>query len=349
MVELSWAQAEPAPGRFDPDYLASVRAQVDAQLGAGRPVTLGLGLHATPDWVLALPDARFVDQNGTVSTEANLVFAQDARAAAQAYLTQLGDRLDLAAFAAVRLTSGGSPEVLYPGDGFWAFDRHSQTGVGLPPSMPRNPLPGWRPGTLGPDAGQVRAWADWYVAALDDVVAWQIDVLDHLGFRGRYEILTPGTGVQPRDYDIAVRAGLPPGLLGSGAAWQVFYAGLPRRSDIVAYVSSVADGSGGDDDCRPDDDTVPVDAPAATGWSATRWISALARRNGFAVAGENPGWRQSDRLDASYVDLSESGMMVAAVRQARSCGLETFYWAHDAQLWDGTVPFDRYAELVGPR
>ncbi len=349
MVELAWEHAEPAPGRFDLDYLKSVRGQVDALRAAGRPVTLGLGLHATPGWVLALPDARFVDQDGNVSTQVNLVFAQNARTAAEGYFAQLATQLDLSTLDAIRLTSGGSPEVLYPDAHYWAFDRHAQTGDGLPPSMPPNPLPGWRPRTPGPDEAQVRSWADWYVGGLDNVVTWQIDALGHLGFRGRYEIVTPGLGVQPRAYDKLVRDGLPLGLLGAGAAWQVFYAGLPRRPDVVAYVSSVADGSGGDDDCQPGDDAVPLDAATPGSWSATRWIATLARRNGFAAAGENPGWHQSSALDARYVDLSDTGMMAAAVRQARSCGLDTFYWAHDAQLWDGTVPFARYAELVGSK
>lgn len=348
MVELSWEQAEPAPGRFDVEYLKSIREQIDTLRAAGRPVTLGLGLHATPGWVLALPDGRFVDQDGTVSAEANFVFAQNVRTAAEGYFTELANRFDLSALDAVRLTSGSSPEVLYPGGGhYWAFDRHVQTGDGLPPSIQPNPLPGWRPGTPGPDEGQVRSWADWYVAGLDDVVTWQMDAFAHLGFRGKYEIVTPGLGVQPRAYDKLVRDGLPSSLLGMGVAWQAFYAGLPRRPDVVAYVSSVADGSGGDDDCQPGDDAVGLDTAAPGSWSAVRWIASLARRNGFAVAGENPGWHQSSALDARYVDPSATGMMAAAVRQARSCGLATFYWAHDAQLWDGTVPFDRYAQLIG--
>ena len=114
-------------------------------------------------------------------------------------------------------------------------------------------------------------------------------------------------------------------------------------------MSSVADGSGADDDCLPGDDAVALDAVAPASWSATRWIATLARRSGFAVSGENPGWHQSNALDARYVDVADTGMMAAAVRQARSCGLDTFYWAHDAQLWDGTVPFDRYAQLIALR
>lgn len=350
MVELSWARAEPTSGGFDLGYLQSMRAQAEALHAAGRPMALGLGLHDTPDWVLALPDARFVDQFGNLSAEANLVFDQAARDAAEAYFAKVAAQLDLSTFDAIRITSGGLPEVLYPGGGrYWAFDVNAQGGPGRPPSLPPNPLPGWRPGTSGPDAAQIGSWADWYVGALDNVVTWQIDALGRLGFRARYQIVTPGVGVQPGGYDQAVGAGLPPGLLGAGVAWQRFYTLLPRRPDIVAYVSSVADGSGNDDSCGPGDDAVPVDDAATTSWSATRWISSLARREGFAVAGENPGWHQSGALDARYVDTSGKGMMTAAVRQARSCGLSAFYWAHDAQLWDGTVPFDLYARLIGSK
>jgi len=39
-------------------------------------------------------------------------------------------------------------------------------------------------------------------------------------------------------------------------------------------------------------------------------------------------------------------MLASAVRQARSCHFTTFYWAHDKQLWDGTVPFTAFADQV---
>jgi len=212
--------------------------------------------------------------------------------------------------------------------------------------MPRNPLPGWRPGQDGPTRDEVRRWADWYVGALDDEVDWQIATYARLGFHGRYLVLTPGVGVLPAEYDQAISDNLPPGLLGTGDAWQVFYRGLPPRPDLVAYVSSVADGSGGNAPCRATDRSVPLDSPDVRTWSASRWISRLAREHGLPVAGENPGWNQSDALDASYRDLSDVGMMAAALRQADTCGFTTFYWAHDERLWDGTVPFGAYAETL---
>jgi len=347
MVELSWKQFEPSPGQFDQDYIRSMQARVESLQSTGRTITLGLGMHDPPAWLLALPDSRFVDQSGEVSAEPNLVFNQQLRAEAQRYLGQVAAEFDLGDMEAIRLTSGGNSEVLYPSGGnYWAFDQNAQNGENLPPSMAPNPAPGWRPGDEGLTDAQVRQWADWYIGALADVVAWQINVLSQLGYHGRYQVVTPGSGVQPSDYEEALHQRLPPGLLGQGAAWQVFYRGLPRRADIVAYISSVADGSGGDDSCTLDDRMVALTAPETDRWSATRWISRLADEYGFGKSGENPGWHHPVSLDQSYRDLSSRGMMAAAVRQARSCGFESFYWAHDDQLWDGTVSFGHYAGYI---
>ena len=346
-VEIDWMRAEPAEGRFDEDYLRSVHDQVETFRADGRTITLDPTLHYTPDWVRDKPDGRLVDDAGNVSDQADFVFSQTVRDAAQGYLAKLASEFDLARVAAVRVTSGTDTEVLYPADGhYWAFGRNAQNGPDRPPTMAPNPAPGWHPGEDGLTGDQVRRWADWYVGALNDEVNWQIATYSRLGFRGSYLVLTPGVGVQPADYDRAISQNLPPGLLGTGAAWEVFYRGLSRRPDVVAYVSSAADGSGGNDACRPSDRSVPLDSPDVHGWSATRWITRLAREYGFPVGGENPGWHQSHSLDVSYRDLSGDGMMAAAVEQARSCGFTTFYWAHDERLWDGTVPFGAYAKNI---
>ncbi|WP_433803615.1 hypothetical protein [Actinomycetospora sp. CA-084318] len=344
MVELSWSRIEPAPGRFDDAALRALRADVDALRRDGRTVALGLGLHDTPDWVLALPDARLVDASGVASPYAALVFDQRLRELAEAYLARVAAVVDLRAVDSVRLGAGGLGEVLYPDGGWWAFDRNAQNGPDRPPSLPPNPAPGWVPGSGGlPDDG-VRAWADWYVGALADVVRWQMTTLSGLGFGGSFEVLTPGVGVVPAAYDDAVARGLPEGRLGTGAAWAALYAALPRDGRVVASVTSVADGSGDDDPCTPDDRSVALDDPAVAGWSATRWITRVAGEHGLAVTGENPGHGASADLDAAYRDPSEQGMAATAWRQARSCGLRTLSWAHDRQLWDGTLPFAAFAD-----
>jgi hypothetical protein len=335
VVELGWGRFEPEDGEFDEDFIESVRSEIDALRAAGRTVTLDLAIHYAPDWLLDEPDSRLVDDQGNTGDGPNLIFNQRVRDAAMDYFRHVAVGLDL------------DEEVFYPSNGhYWAFDDNAQNGPDLPPSMEPNPAPGWRPGTGDLSPEQVREWADWYVGALDDVVEWQMNVWTSLGFRNSFEVLTPGSGVRPRQYEEAIREGLPPGLLGAGGAWHVFYSRLPRDPRIIAYVSSVADRSGGNDSCTPEDGSVALDSPSAESWSATRWISRVAREYGYPVSGENPGSGQPGSFGDYYGDLSPRGMMASAVRQARDCGFDTFYWAHDRQLWDGTVPFEAYAEHV---
>ena len=347
MMELSWRQYEPRRGHVDRAYAAQLRSQLDTFLAAGRRVTLGLGLTDPPGWVYDIPDSRLVDQHGERSKELNFIFNQSVREAADEYLVRLAEDLPLQQVWAVRINSGSQVEMIYPGHGsYWAFDANAQNGRDRPPSMPANPLPGWKPGDRSVAVSEVRRWADWYVGALDDVADWQVSQLSGLGFKGWYQILTPGSGVRPDDYNRAVADHLPDGLTGIGAVWSVFYAQLRRNGHIVAYVTSMADRSGGDDVCQPDDRRVAVDDPAADRWSSTRWISRLADEYGLPKNGENPGWNFPATLNAHYQDPSPAGMMQAAFRQMISCGFQGMYWAHDEQLWNGTSSFARYAALV---
>lgn len=351
MVELGWYRVEPVEGEFDDRPPRAVRSEIDALRAAGRTVTLDLAIHYAPDWLLNQPDSRLVDDQGNVGEGPNLVFNQKVRDAAENYFRHIAAGLDLRNVDAIRLGAGWYAEVFYPDNGhYWAFDQNAQNGPDLPPSMQPNPAPGWRPGSGDLSIEQAREWAEWYVGALTDVVEWQIDVWTRLGFRGSFEVMTPGSGVRPRQYEQAIRERLPPGLLGAGGAWHVFYSRLPRNPNIVAYVSSVADRSGDNDSCAPGDRSVALDSPTAESWSATRWIARLAGEYGYPVSGENPGWGQPGSFGQYYRDLSPQGMMASAVRQARSCNFRAFYWAHDRQLWDGTVPFEAYAEqIAAPR
>ncbi|MGH3220063.1 MAG: hypothetical protein ACRDPY_15390, partial [Streptosporangiaceae bacterium] len=64
------------------------------------------------------------------------------------------------------------------------------------------------------------------------------------------------------------------------------------------------------------------------------------------VAGENPGLNLPASLDTFYTNTTSTGMMAAALAQARSCGFVAYYWAHDVHLWDGTIPFTHYAAAI---
>jgi hypothetical protein len=108
---------------------------------------------------------------------------------------------------------------------------------------------------------------------------------------------------------------------GVGAVWDRYYAMLPNKNKVIAYISLVADQSGGNDLCQASDTSVSLTSATMDSWSATRWITRIANQN---------------------------GMMATALAQARSCGFTVFYWAHDVHLWDGTIPFTTYASCITP-
>ncbi len=348
MFEFDWASFEPSPGVFSSSYLATMEGYLQAYQAAGMKVTLGLGLEDPPSWVFSLPDATYVNQFGGQSNEANFVFSAAVRQAAAGYLNQIAADIPLSSFWAIRLTSGGDPEMLYPGDGaYWAFDNAALTGNGLAAGMSPNPDPNWTPGTPGLSQAQIDAWVNWYVGGLDNVTDWQMQTLSGLGFNGYYETVTPGSGTRPDGLAREELFNLPDdGTTGMGAVWDRYYAMLPDKTNVIAYISSVADNSGGNDDCQPSDTSTPVTSPVMDSWSATRWISAIAHQNGLAVGGENPGYGMPAMFDFDYRDTSSGGMMDDALSQAQSCGFLVFYWAHDVHLWDGTLPFSSYANSI---
>jgi hypothetical protein len=348
MLELNWASFEPRPGVVSASYLATMRSCLRAYQAAGQHVTLGLGLHYPPSWVFSLFAASYVNQHGEVSTEPDFVFSQAVRSAAARYLSLVAAALPLPDFWAIRLTSGGDGEMLYPPGGtYWAFSTPALTGTGLAAGMTPNPHPNWRPGQPGLSPAQIDRWVNWYVGGLVNVTAWQLQTLSRLGFTGYYQTVTPGSGTRPGDLAEDEQQNLlDHDTTAVGAVWDRYYGLLGHHDNLMAYISSVADRSG-DDDCGQADDTLmPLTSAELNSWSATRWITRVARGHGLAVGGENPGYGLPDHLNGHYTNPSAAGMMASALRQARSCGFTVFYWAHDCHLWDGTVPFSRYADMI---
>jgi hypothetical protein len=347
MFELNWASFEPKPGVFSASYLAAMQSDLQVFRAAGMQVTLGLGLEDPPSWVFSLPDSTYVNQYGSISNEADLIFSKAVRQAAASYFTQVSTDLPLSDFWAIRLTSGGDDEMLYPpGGAYWAFSHAARTGVGLPATMTPNPFPNWRPGHPGLTPTQIDRWVNWYVGGLDDVTDWQMQTLSGLGFTGYYQLVTPGSGTRPDVLCTEEQQDLPNGTTGVGAVWNRYYSMLPDKTKVVAYVSSVADESGEDDSCQPGDDSLPLTSPLMDSWSATRWISRIADAGKLLVAGENVGYQIPKSLDAHYINTSSYGMMADAIRQAVSCKFQVFYWAHDINLWSGPVTLALYAGYV---
>ncbi len=351
MFEFNWAAYEPAQGKYAASYLTAMKAQLAAYQAAGMKVTLGLGLQDPPAWALALANGTYIDQTGTPAPgAADLVFSAAVRTAVAAYLAKINTAMPLSQFWAIRLgDAAGDGEMLYPGDGtYYAFTPSALTGTGLPAGVGKNPDPAWTPGTPGLTPAKITKWITWYVGGLDNLTSWEMTTLGSLGFTGYYQTLTPGSGTRPDQLVTDENSNLPnDGTTGVGAVWQLYYANLPSTAHVIAYISSVADQSGGNDLCTTADDAQPLTNPALDAWSATRWITRIANQYGLPVAGENPGLNLPASLDTFYTNTTATGMMAAAVAQARSCGFTAYYWAHDVHLWDGTIPFTDYAAAIG--
>ena len=348
MLELDWSRFEPSPGVFSASYVSGMKSQLQAYQAAGMKVTLALGTYDPPSWVSSLADSSYVDQTGAKSTDANFVFSAAVRQAAATYMAHIAASFPLSSFYAIRLTSGGNGEVLYPGGGtYWAFDNAALTGKGLAAGMTRNPDPNWKPGTSGLSQAQIRAWVNWYVGGLDNVTNWQMQTLSGLGFKGYYETVTPGSGRRPDGLAQTEQQNLSnDGITGVGAVWNLYYAKLPTKTNVIAYISSVADQSGANDTCVTSDDSLALTTPSMDSWSATRWITRIANQYGLTVGGENPGYNDPASLNTFYTNTSTTGEMAVSLAQARSCGFTVFYWAHDTDLWDGTLPFADYAAEI---
>ena len=199
MFEFDWAAFEPEQGTFNSSYLASMETDLAAYQAAGMDITFGLGLQDPPAWVFKLADATYVDQKGDVSTEADFVFSAAVRGAADTYLAQIAASIPLSDFWAIRLTSGGDDEMVYPGTGtYWAFSSSALTGNGLPAGMTANPYPAWTPGTAGLTPEEIKQWVTWYVSGLDNVTDWQMQKLNETRLHRLLRDRHPWLGHPPR-------------------------------------------------------------------------------------------------------------------------------------------------------
>jgi hypothetical protein len=345
-LELGWDSYEPSDGVFSSTYASDARQRLAAMRSAGQKVVLGIGLQYPPAWVFNYPNSRYVDQFGNnAGNIANLTWNATLRQKVEQYVARVNADLGLNNFWAIRIGSGGLIETLYPGEGgrnaFWAYDAGAQAST---------PYGGWKPGQTSWNGSsfstsQVGAWYDWYVSSLTDGVNWQLGVFRRSGYTGFLQVLMPGQGVRPVDSAKAI-AGYLGGsgdgnqTVGRGAAWDRVIAKIADRTNVVAYVSSMADGSGNNDLCQSGDASVSTNSTTVTQWSATRWISYLANQAGLAKNGENPGRSDTNTYGAT--------MMNVTAAQMKSCGFQGMMWAHDSNLYDGVsgVTLDTYASLI---
>lgn len=257
-------------------------------------VILSLGLHYPPTWTAMLPCNRYMDQHGAIAGGINLVWSGKSRWFAERYMRRVLEDLGPSNIWAVRIGLDAGGESLYPAsdaaNSYWAFDPAAQHGC---------PYQGWRPGqTTWKGAPfpttMVQAWYDWYLQSLVDCLNWQTDWFTRWSDIRNFQVLMPGLGSRPSEYATAISSHLNGSgdanrTMGRGAVWHKVIEGLRNKGSVVVYISSMADGSGGDDLCQPTDATVSLSSPVVDRWSAVRWISYLARRYGLPVSGENPG------------------------------------------------------------
>ncbi|HLG70905.1 MAG TPA: hypothetical protein VK009_10820 [Chloroflexota bacterium] len=355
-LDLGWSLYEPEDGVFDPGYAASIKQKLQAFQAAGMRVVLGPGLYYPPSWVFTYPGSRYVNQYGDQSGMLNLTFNALLRTRAELYLDHVRQDLGLQNFWAVRIGAGGDPEINYPAEtinghsnSYWAFDAAAQSGSGLPGSIPTSPMPGWKPGDATYQGqpvttAQVQKWYDWYLGALVDTVNWQVATFNKLGYGGYKQLVMAGLGSRPDEYATAISqrlngAGDPNLTMGRGAVWNKVMDGLADRSTTMAYVSSMADGSAGDNVCQPSDSSVSVSDPQVDYWSAARWISYNANRYSMAKMGENPG---------SPAPNYGPVMMQHAASQMQGCGMQGFMWAHDQDLYTSGsgATLQQYAAVI---
>ncbi|OJF12225.1 beta-galactosidase [Couchioplanes caeruleus] len=210
LVEMSWAQAEPARGAYNEAYLTNIAKRIATLKSLGYTISFNTGVHEAPAWVLSRAGARYVDQYGdtyTDSPEPNLVFGVAHRYLAERYLKKVFTRLG-GDFSIVRVGGGHWGELTYPSkvnpatgklrNLYYAFDVQAKRS---------NPVPNWKPGQPSP-SGQAGRFLRWYLNALAEYQNWQIAALRAAGYRGNAAVLYPSYGMRAGDFEKAVATNL---------------------------------------------------------------------------------------------------------------------------------------------
>ncbi len=381
---IGWNDYEPQDGVFNEAYMEEVKSLIKMDIAAGMKIVISPAIHYPPTWVIRLPNARYVNQYGAVAPpswaghfeEPNFIFNQIVRNQLARFEThvmkQLADdpAIGLRNIWAVRYVNGSLGETLYPptnGQGaatnsYWAFDVNAQgKGKDLPATIPASPFPGWKPGDTTYhhrpfSTAQVQQWYNWYLNAHIDFVNWHTKLYRDphgINYQGYLFLLTPGFGARPFEVQSSIKNYLrskadPNGTVARAAVWYKLFPALLERTNVVAYVSSMADGSGipQNNACQRGDVEVNYERdPQVNNWSATRYIAGLADKYEMMISGENPG--RGDPGQGGGATYNHS-MMQTAASQMEACHLLGMFWAHDSDLYDSTsgVTLKEYASII---
>jgi hypothetical protein len=359
-----------------------VKNRIKMDLAAGMKVVISPAIHYPPDWVMNLPGARYVNQYGATAPptwagdfeEPNFIFSQTVRNRVAQFETHLMRQLatDPAIgyrnIWAVRYVNGSVGEALYPPaddqrshlNSYWAYDENAQGwGTDRPASIPANPFPGWKPGDRiyfgrSFSTAQVKQWYNWYLNAHIDFVNWHTRLYRDphgIDYQGYLQLLTPGFGVRAVEYNGSIANYLDGShdsnkTVSRAAVWYKLYPALTHKTNVIAYVSSMADGSGipRNEGCHGGEAQVNYTTdPQVNTWSAVRYITGLADKYGMMKSGENPGRGDPNRKSAYGLPMMET-----MASQMQSCHFQSVFWAHDQNLYDGTsgVTLRDYAHVI---
>jgi len=121
----------------------------------------------------------------------------------------------------------------------------------------------------------------------------------------------------------------------------------PDRIDVdftgLDDVSAVRARPQAQDGCRAGDEN----RTDVADWSAQRFTSALARRFGLGLVGENPGPPDAPHTGAAADSDPLAEQLVRAPAYAAGCGMTTFLFAFEDDLFAGPTPdLDDYAGRI---
>ncbi|WP_159701108.1 hypothetical protein [Arthrobacter sp. 18067] len=359
-LPIAWDRYQPEAGQVDRDYVAEVRERLNNCRQADMGMVLSPGLHYPPDWVRDLPDGQLRGNAGGVprNAGAELIFSADVRNAAQKYLARVVSDLGFEGITAIRVGTNASGELGYPGPGdggnereFWAFGDAPQYGIGLPEGVAPSPMPGWVPGTRSWNGKpvtdeQVQRWWDWYTGSAVDAVTWQISELRTLGYQGSVHVPVAGRGVLPTDKSEAIKGRLdgranPDGAQERGLDYSeqftalatmpgvdVDFTGLDDVSDVKARAAEPRQ-----DQCLSTDDENVLQQDVSA-WSSHRYTTALARRAGLGLVGENPGPPDAPFTGGSPLSHNLAEQLQTAPRYAKECGMTMFLFGFEENLFE---------------
>ncbi|MFJ4209638.1 hypothetical protein ACIPY2_14390 [Paenarthrobacter sp. NPDC089675] len=373
-LPLAWDRFEPRRGGTDRQYVADVRKRLETCRDAGLKVLLSPGLQYPPAWVRKLPGGQLKANDGGVlkNGPAEVIFSSEVREAAKEYLARLLSITGVEDIAAVRVGTNATGELGYPGpsdDGddprYWGFGDAPQQGKGLAAGVLPSPMPGWIPGSASwngraVNSRQVQEWWDWYAGAAIGAVVWQVNELRALGYQGRVQVPVAGRGVLPADKAKAIAGYLdgranPDGAQERGLDYVAQFKVLSQLSGVDVDFTGLDDVSAvkaraalaNQDSCQPGDDHA-VEGDVAL-WSSHRYTSALARRAGLGLVGENPGPPDSPSTGGSEWSDSLADQLSRAPRYAAECGMSMFLFGFEDNLFDdgrSGVTVDDYRGVI---